>query len=230
MISFAKYGEDAILEGIIERIEWLQGRRIDPQTYLEIGGYHPTIDSNFAHFYRERGWCGSIYEPNTAFNADFFRDRPDDILHNVAISDVEGEIDFHIFSDGDTSNSINPIFVERKIQAQSTPVTRVEKVRTISLQDAIKAHEESFHALPFVISIDAEGHDLSIMQAFDFSHRPVFFLIESDPFAHFRPSDLLTDLMKRNFYQPIASTILTGIYIDLRHPYAEIITKMGGNE
>lgn len=229
MNSFATYGEDAVFEGILRRLEWLKGEKYPPQTYVEIGAFHPSVDSNVFHFYKERGWAGSVFEPNTIHNYYFETQRPRDKFYNFAVSDEQGLAEFFIFTDGDNSNTINKDFAEQKKTAQHTPVQSVREVAVITLQRVFELHQEVFDSIPFLLSIDAEGEDYNILKAYDFDEcRPTFVMVEDQPALSFMPNlGLIRPLMASRGYLPVAATLLTTIYIDQKSPEFELHNKMG---
>ena len=230
MISFSTYGEDAILEGLVSRLEWVTGHKFARLSYIDIGGFHPEIHSNLYHFYRERGWRGSVFEPNPVHNSAFANQRPEDALFNYAVASVPGDARFLVFSEGDTSNTINAEFAARKEQAQGTPVNEMRIVECVTLQQAIALHRERFEAEIGVISIDAEGEDQAIIEAFDFSYRPLFFLIEDEPKLAFTGQSPITRQMRAHDFVPVAATVMTTVYIDNRHPFSTWLEKIGTND
>lgn len=230
MKSFATYGEDAIFEGILSRLEWVTGQRIGMQTFIEIGGFHPIIDSNTYHLYKERGWAGSVFEPNTVHNYYFETDRPRDKFHNLAVSKMSGEAEFLIFSDGDNSNTINANFAEEKEKAQRTSIARSQKVEVVTLNQVFELHREVFgNANPYLLSIDAEGEDLAIITGCNFNdYRPKFIMIEDRPGLSYFPNlGMIRPALAERNYHPIASSILTTIYIDYLSKESEDYDKMG---
>lgn len=230
MISYSQGGEDAVLEGLLQRLEWVTNHRIRPLSYIEVGGFHPVIDSNLFHLYTERGWRGTIFEPQTTFNSAFAEKREGDYLVNMAVSSVPGDAKFIVFSDGDSSNTINAEFAARKEQAQGTPIAITRVVECVTLKQAIAIHQERFTEEIGVISIDAEGEDLAIIEAFDFSNRPLFFLIEDEPKLAFTGQSPITRQMRAHDFVPVAATVMTTVYIDNRHPFSKWLEKIGTNE
>jgi FkbM family methyltransferase len=231
MKSFATYGEDAIFEGICKRYEWLKGagEYLPPQKYVEIGGFHPIIDSNTYHFYKERGWAGSIFEPNWIHNYYFETDRPRDKFYNFAVSDYNGQADFFIFSDGDNSNTINFDFANLKTKAQRTPVKQMRQVQVIDLAKAFDLHNEHFGDEIFLLSIDAEGEDAKIINGYAFDkYRPKFIMVEDTPSVAFMPNlSVIRSLLLTRNYLPVAASLLTTIYVDGNDEISTEILKMG---
>jgi len=230
VISYSQGGEDAVLEGLLQRLEWVTQNKLRRLSYIDIGGFHPETHSNLYHFYRERAWRGSIFEPNTVHNGIFAQQRPEDVLFNYAVAAVPGDARFLIFSDGDSSNTINADFAVRKEQAQGTPIAITRVVQCVTLKQAIAMHQERFTEEIGVISIDAEGEDLAIIEAFDFSYRPLFFLIEDEPKLAFTGQSPITRQMRAHDFVPVAATVMTTVYIDNRHPFSKWLEKIGTNE
>ena len=227
--SFATYGEDAIFEGILKRLEWLTGDDIGVQTYIDIGGFHPITESNTYHLYKERGWAGSIFEPNTVHNYYFEADRPRDRFYNLAVSDRIGEAEFLIFTEGDSSNTINADFAQEKHRAQRTPIERKTTVKVINLEEVFELHFDDFNVEPYLLSIDAEGEDLKIIQGYDFKFcRPKFIMVEDRPGLPFMPNlGLIRPALAERGYFPVAASLLTTIYINAFTDLYDIFDKMG---
>ena len=227
--SYATYGEDAIFEGIIKRLEWITGEPIGTQSYVEIGAFHPVIDSNTYHFYKERGWAGSVFEPNHIHNYYFETGRPRDKFYNLAVSDKAGSAEFLIFSDGDNSNTINTDFADEKKRAQRTPIERKRMVEVIDLAEVFELHNTVFGPFPYLLSIDAEGEDLKIIQGYDFKeYRPTFVMVEDRPGLPFLPNlGLIRPAMAERNYFPVAATLLTTIYLDFYSDEFDNYDKMG---
>jgi hypothetical protein len=232
MQSFALYGEDAIFEGLLRRLEWVTGEALGPKTYMEIGGFHPSKDSNMYHLYLNREWVGSIFEPNSAHNPNFQQLRPKDSLFNYAVASDAGEKDFYIFGKGDSSNTINAAFAKVKTNAQHTPVQSISKVLAIEFSTALHHHNRIFQTDPFFVSIDAEGEDANIIDSYDFVDvRPAFIMIEDAPAISFMPNlGIIRSLMLARHYAPVACSILTTIYMDMRTTFYDDIQKMGRYE
>lgn len=80
-VSYAQHGEDVVL--------W---RALGPRTdvfYVDVGAYHPTIDSVTRALY-ERGWRGMNIEAQADRIPAFEEERPEDINLALAIGDHDG--------------------------------------------------------------------------------------------------------------------------------------------
>lgn len=61
--------------------------------YIDVGAHDPRCKSVSRGFY-ERGWRGVHFEPNPAYAEKIRRDRPDEVVHEVALSNREGTVRF----------------------------------------------------------------------------------------------------------------------------------------
>lgn len=87
-VSYAQNFEDVIL--------WRALKHIPNGVYVDVGAQHPVLDSVSNAFY-EHGWRGFHVEPVPEY-AQLLRDhRPDETVLQVALSDQEGTIEFHVF-------------------------------------------------------------------------------------------------------------------------------------
>ncbi|MGB6976482.1 MAG: FkbM family methyltransferase, partial [Gammaproteobacteria bacterium] len=102
MISYAQNGEDVLI------------RRLFPDKkdgfYIDVGAYHPTIDSVTKYFY-EKGWRGINIEPIESIYHLLEQERPRDINLNVAVSDTAGVATFHEISEFLGWSSLNNVVV-----------------------------------------------------------------------------------------------------------------------
>lgn len=90
MISYAQNFEDVILDRVFHGVE--QGR------YIDLGAYHPVVDSVTKHFY-DKGWSGVNVEPVERFHREFVAQRPRDTNLNVAVGATVGTVTFHEWGD-----------------------------------------------------------------------------------------------------------------------------------
>ncbi|NDC56463.1 MAG: FkbM family methyltransferase, partial [Alphaproteobacteria bacterium] len=85
--SYAQNLEDIVLWRALHGVK--EGR------YIDIGACDPRIDSVSRGFY-EQGWRGVHFEPVRAFAERIREDRPDETVHEIALSDRCGEIEFFV--------------------------------------------------------------------------------------------------------------------------------------
>lgn len=85
--SYAQNFEDVLL--------WRAFRELETGFYIDIGAQDPVLDSVSRGFY-EVGWRGVHFEPHPDFAAKIRQNRPDEEVHEIAVSDSEGEMIFHL--------------------------------------------------------------------------------------------------------------------------------------
>lgn len=83
--SYAQNLEDVLL--------WRALGHVQHGCYIDVGAHDPRRESVSRGFY-ERGWRGVHVEPNPVFAERVRQDRPDEVVHEVALSDREGTVRF----------------------------------------------------------------------------------------------------------------------------------------
>lgn len=87
--SYAQNLEDILL--------WRAVGHVRHGCYIDVGAHDPRCESVSRGFY-EQGWRGVHFEPNPAFVERIRDDRPDEIVHEIALSDTEGTMRFVVTS------------------------------------------------------------------------------------------------------------------------------------
>lgn len=156
-ISYSQFGEDAILNTIF--------RKQNVGFYVDVGAYHPTHFSNTYALYN-KGWRGVLIDPNVTFKALFSILRPRDTFIAAAIG--EGTARYYEY-DNPLYNSLDHDVSSDRIRLMRTTDVQLQPLRAILKTPAID-----------VLSIDAEGYDLAVLQTLDWAVRPVVIVIEGD--------------------------------------------------
>lgn len=129
--------------------------------YIDIGAQHPVIDSVSKAFY-EHGWRGIHVEPVPEF-ADLLRkDRPDEIVLQVALGDNEGILELNVIAETGLSTAVNDYAERHKSERGFTP----EKlhVPVLTLKSAFSAYcGKEIHWL----KIDVEGLEEKVLRGWD---------------------------------------------------------------
>ena len=225
-ISYSSYGEDAILNGVIKRLSWIMDKNLfQYNTYIDIGSFHPVIDSN-TYFLYKMGWNGTLVDPNKYFNIAIKDIRPNDTIYNYAVDSTSGIKDFYIFGNEDSSNTLSKSFANKKVDAQHTDVLKIEKIESKTINDVILMHMQNFNKVPFLLNIDIEGLDLDVIKTYRSDMRIPFIMIEDDSMKQFGNSEIRT-IMEQNKYFPVATTFLTTLYVDSTCIYYSNLKKMG---
>lgn len=224
--SYSSYGEDSILNGAMKRLSWLMEKDLFEQnTYIDIGSFHPVKESNTYFLYKNK-WCGTLVDPNSYFNSLVHELRPNDILYNCAVDINSGVKDFYMFGDMDSSNTISANFAERKKNSQHTGVSWVSKVPTKTINEIISIHISYFRQIPFFMNIDIEGMDFDVIQTYTHDARIPFIMVEDDSMNMFDNSQI-RDFMNKKEYAPIATSLLSTLYIDKNSIYYPYTKKIG---
>lgn len=225
--SYSSYGEDAIFNGILKRLSWImQEDLFSYRTYLDIGAFHPVKESDTYALY-ELGWRGTLVEPNSYFNVVVDESRPYDNLLNVAVNVEPGTAELIMFSGGDSSNTLSTDFANRKSLAQNTEIKNKIVVECLTIEQIILNHVECFEQVPFVMNIDIEGLDLDVIRTYPEYLDIPFVFIEDAILESFSEGSSIRSVMNEKGYAPIATTLLTTLYLKKDSRYFKHITKIG---
>jgi FkbM family methyltransferase len=152
-VSYAQNFEDIML--------WRALKHVRNGHYVDIGAQHPLIDSVSRGFY-EQGWRGVHIEP-VHYYADLLRkDRPDETVLEVAISDVDGTLELNVISDTGLSTAVSAYAAQHQRERgfQSARVS----VRTLTLTSAIG---ENLRKDCHWLKIDVEGLEEQVLKGWD---------------------------------------------------------------
>lgn len=166
--SYSQDGEDLILKNIFKDIQ--------PGVYVDVGCYHPIEISNTALLYNN-GWNGINIDISEYSIKLFNHLKPDDINLNLAVSNVNGVIDFYYQKKLSKISTINKT-KSKKIFQDEIKVGKIEsKTLTNILDDSIYKSR-----LIHLLNIDAEGHDFEVLQSLDFTrYSPKVICVEIFP-------------------------------------------------
>jgi FkbM family methyltransferase len=150
--SYAQNLEDILL--------WRALRHVRSGCYIDVGAHDPRLESVSRGFY-EQGWRGVHFEPNPVFAAKIRQDRPDEIVHEVAVSDTEGTVRFAVT----TASGLSTGAVEyAEAYRRSDQVVEELDVRTTTLQEACgPLAGRDVHWL----KIDVEGMEEQVLRGWD---------------------------------------------------------------
>jgi FkbM family methyltransferase len=96
-ISYAQNFEDVML--------WRALKHVPAGRYIDVGAQDPIIDSVSKAFY-EHGWRGIHVEPVPRYADMLRRDRPDETVLQMALSDQAGILELNVFEDTGLSTGI----------------------------------------------------------------------------------------------------------------------------
>ncbi|GAA0574223.1 FkbM family methyltransferase [Caenispirillum bisanense] len=206
IISYAQNFEDVIL--------WRAVGDIPDGCYIDIGAWHPVIDSVSKAFY-EHGWRGIHVEPATEYVNLLRADRPDETVIQAVVSDRPGIIQFYEIPDSGLSTARKDIALEHQAklgyEVVETPVTAITLDSLLAL-----APSDDIHWL----KIDVEGFEREVLSGWRESpRRPWIIVVEatypntqSDTYADWEP--LILDKNYRLVYRDG----LNRFYLHEQHP------------
>jgi FkbM family methyltransferase len=188
--------------------------KLDRISYLDIGAYDPVEASNTIYFYL-RGSRGICVEPDPDRAQAFRKIRPEDTILTAGVS---------------TTTASKATFYQFKIAQLSTfskeQADHVQRVSGSAVKSTIEIPLLTFESIvrdhckgvPDLVSLDAEGLDLAIVQSVDFSRlRPKVWCIETidfDPNGRGRKCQEILDHMHANGYITYADTYGNTIFVD----------------
>jgi FkbM family methyltransferase len=206
--SYAQCGEDMIVDFLLM---WLGNKKV---TYLDIGAHHPTWLSNTYHFYK-LGHRGVLIEPDELLCKGLRSVRPHDKVLNIAVGTGGNDIiNMYVM----TSKTLNTLDKEQAETLQATGREKIEavmEVRRLGINEVLAEHFPD--TPPVFVSLDIEGLDYAILQAWNFSRfRPIVFCVETLTYTQNNTERKLTeilDLMRSNRYRIYADTFVNTIFV-----------------
>jgi len=154
---------------------WRALKHIKDGFYIDVGAQHPILDSVSKMFY-ERGWRGVHIEPVPEYAELLRKNRPDETVLEIALSDVEGVLEFNIVPNTGLSTAVTTYaqqhYAERVIKPE------LIEVRALTLSTALMrlAANKEVHWL----KIDVEGFEEKVLQGWDYKTlRPWIVVIEA---------------------------------------------------
>jgi FkbM family methyltransferase len=198
-LTYAQFGEDLIVVGLFGRLG------ISQPSYLDIGAHHPLNCSNTALLYA-RGSRGVNVDANPTLIEAFHELRPEDITLNCGVGPTAGEMTFFRIDDFSGRNTFDREVAEAFVRAH--PEFKISssiavRVRTIN---EIVTSEFGGH-WPDLLSLDAEGLDLSILEAAKFGDAgPIIIIVEAISGDNLDASDALYELLGARGYQVLFQT------------------------
>lgn len=136
--------------------------------FVDLGCFHPTRHNNTFELYK-KGWRGINVDlnPFTIELFNFF--RPKDININTAISNRNEEVELYYINEFNTQNTLDKNhleFLKRHHNVSQKQIIK-KKIYTEKLENILKKY--NFKQIDF-LNIDIEGHELKILENFDFEN------------------------------------------------------------
>lgn len=136
----------------------------EPNYFVEFGADDGITNSNTYTLEKYYGWSGILAEPSIYSHEKLFNNRSCNIETNCVYYESGLEIDFT-----EVGNGLSAItkYADKDSWAQTRALGTIYKVKTISLKDML----DKYKAPPVIgyLSIDTEGSEYDILNAYDFS-------------------------------------------------------------
>ena len=142
--------------------------------FVEVGAYNG-VDLSNTYFLESLGWHGILIEPDPSLHAQCVRARPYSKVLNVAASDKSGKLQFTTAVGKEwLSFSGENKEREQRVLAEGGVLSK-QDVPCMTLNTILADCQEPID----FISIDVEGHELSVLAGLDFERfRPTVILLE----------------------------------------------------
>lgn len=206
-VSYAQCGEDLIAAFALEQLG------IGDVRYLDIGANHPRRFSNTFLFYR-RGHSGALVEPDPALSSRLRRERPRDVCLPVAAAGEDGQSTLHVMG----SDTLNTTSDNQLGGYESEGMIARGSITVPALTPATLIERGLGGVTPDFVSLDSEGADTEVLEAWDFSgSRSPVFCIETLTFTGEGRGEKIapiSGLMAAAGYFALADTWINTIYVD----------------
>jgi FkbM family methyltransferase len=207
-IFYAQYDEDKILNKIFKSKK--------NGICVEVGGFDGLTGSNTMYF-ENIGWSCLIVEPMPEFCKKIKSLRKCTVAQYAA-SSSDGIADFYIAEGVETLSTMEHSDVHFS-RIKSIPGSNLRKitVKTKRLDDILIEH--GFDSIDF-ITIDVEGHELSVLKGLDFKKIKIKILIIEDNSNGFDIS--VKNMMALNGYRRFKKTGCNDWYTSDRNIYSSL--------
>jgi hypothetical protein len=166
--TYSQFGEDVVIQHLFPRKR--------SGVYVDVGCFHPRKYSNTYALYR-RGWRG-INVDISRLKVRLFRTlRPRDITVLAAATNEKRDVTVYRFG----SMSLWDTIDEASAHAYCTRLGRAfttDRIPGLPLSEIVAGTDITPESID-LLSIDVEGHDLAVLQGFDFArHLPKVVVVE----------------------------------------------------
>jgi len=165
IISYAQNFEDVLLARAF------RGR--DRGFYIDVGAWHPVVDSVTKHFY-DLGWSGINLEPAGEPFRLLERERPRDVNLEVAVGDRRETRRFYEFAESGLST------FSAEYRREYAPLGLLPQERDLTLLPLREICDRHVHGEIDFLKIDVEGWERQVIEGADWGrYRPRIVLVEA---------------------------------------------------
>ena len=206
-ISYSQRGEDLVIRGIFEDLG------IKSPVYVDIGAWDPVRDSNTFLFY-QNGSRGLLVEPNP-FYAELLKSvRKEDQVVPFAIGKENiDDVNYYVIDDGKSGwNTFSDS--QAGLHRNNGHKVEIHKTRQITINNLLDTY---LLKAPDLLSIDAEGLDLLILQTLDWKkYRPAVICVETVIINSRTENETINEFLKKKDYSLRGATFINSIFVDNR--------------
>jgi FkbM family methyltransferase len=168
--SFSQFGEDLAICRLADQLGLANG------VFIDAGAFHPIFGSNTL-LLSKRGWRGINVDFAPERISEFHRYRPNDYSIAACLSDRVRSVQIAHYEIASTDRVLDPDDPEKLSMAGEKPV-RFSSSTTTTLTSVIEKSPFSFEEILY-LNVDCEGHDVNVLQGFDFQRcRPRLLSVE----------------------------------------------------
>src|SRR3989338_1218500 len=165
--SYSQFNEDIFIDYLLNK---------ERGVYIDVGANDPNFNSNTKRFYL-KGWTGINIEPNFYIYDKLLKFRANDMNLNIAVSKTKGEIKIYHMGYDSTLSTLNYDIAKEVSAKLKLPILEAE-ILAFPLRDIFNEYLNG-REIDF-LSVDAEGHDLSVLESNDWNgYRPTLLMVES---------------------------------------------------
>ena len=208
-MSFSYSGEDKLLSLLLP---------CPTGFYVDVGAYHPIVGSNTYKLYLQ-GWRGLTIEP-CHDNARLFEQlRPRDRHLTIGIAAESSMLTYHRFPYAEL-NTFDPKSAEVVAWTEGVTEVATESVLCRPLSEVLDQYAPGRHV--DLLSIDAEGLDLVVLQSLDWQRqRPTAICVEDSAAYHLgalgKPQcSAIRAFLHMRDYLLVSQALVSFVYVD-RH-------------
>lgn len=163
--SYSQQGEDLLINLALRYLG------VNDPRYLDIGAHDPVRGNNTYLMYT-RGARGVVVEPSPKRTRALRWKRRGDVILQKGIAPTDNpNAEYFVMSlGGGQLNTFKREEAEQMVRTGSYGKQEIRQVLSIPLVSINTVMADYFPNGPDVLSLDAEGYDLDILQALDFSH------------------------------------------------------------
>jgi FkbM family methyltransferase len=151
-VYYSQNREDLILAGIL--------RKVPVGFYVDVGAYHPELDSVTKIFY-DKGWHGINIEPNERLNAELCKQRPRDINIKVGLSSQSGTLLFRSYESNSGLSTFSSELKRMYEELHPRSAYKETSIEVTSLSHVLKEYRPSGEI--HFLKIDVEGLELEVL-------------------------------------------------------------------